>query len=99
MRTASNLQTHELVGLHLRVVRASDGGMVGMEGTVVDETRETLVIGKARRRTLPKRGNAFEFTLEDGSKVVLEGDTIAYRPEDRIKRAAGRHRGRGRRTG
>jgi ribonuclease P protein subunit POP4 len=72
--------------------------MVGMEGTVVDETRETLVIERGARRTLPKRGNVFEFTLEDGTTVVLEGDAIAYRPEDRIKRAAGRHRGRGKRT-
>jgi ribonuclease P protein subunit POP4 len=94
MRNESNLHMHELVGLRLRVVRASDGGMVGMEGLVVDETRETLVIEDTRRRTLPKRGNAFELTLEDGSTVVLEGDAIAYRPEDRVKRAGGRRRGR-----
>jgi len=94
MRNENNLHMHELVGLRLRVVQASDGGMVGMEGIVVDETRETLVIEDTRRRTLPKRGNAFELTLEDGSTVVLEGDTIAYRPEDRVKRAGGRRRGR-----
>jgi ribonuclease P protein subunit POP4 len=94
MRNEYNLHMHELVGLRLRVVRASDGGMVGMEGIVVDETRETLVIKSDRRRTLPKRGNAFELTLEDGTTVVLEGEAIAYRPEDRVKRAAGRRPGR-----
>ena len=94
MRNENNLHMHELVGLRLRVVRASDGGMVGMEGIVVDETRETLVIEDTRRRTLPKRGNAFELTLEDGSTVVLDGDAIAYRPEDRVMRAGGRRRGR-----
>ncbi len=93
MRNEHNLHKHELVGLRLRVVRASDGGMVGMEGIVVDETRETLVIGD-RRRTLPKRGNTFEFTLEDGATTVIEGDDIAYRPEDRVKRASIRRRGR-----
>ena len=65
-----------------------------MVGMVVDETRETLVIDADGRRTVPKRGNAFEFTLEDGSTAVVEGDAIAYRPEDRVKRAAGRRRGR-----
>jgi ribonuclease P protein subunit POP4 len=94
MRNESNLHMHELIGLSLKVVRASDGGMVGMEGTVVDETRETLVIDGDRRRTLPKRGNAFEFTLEDGTTAVIEGDVIAYRPEDRVKRASGRRKGR-----
>jgi ribonuclease P protein subunit POP4 len=84
---------HELVGLRLRVVQASDGGMVGMEGIVIDETRETLVIDGDRRRIIPKRGNAFEFTLEDGSTAVIDGDAIAFRPEDRIKRASVR-RGR-----
>ncbi|NIP36658.1 MAG: ribonuclease P protein subunit [Thermoplasmata archaeon] len=94
MRNENNLHMHELVGLRLRVVRASDGGMVGMEGMVVDETRETLVIDADGRRTVPKRGNAFEFTLDDGTTAVLEGDDIAYRPEDRVKRAAGRRRSR-----
>jgi len=93
MRNGSNLHMHELVGLALKVVQASDGGMVGMEGIVVDETRETLVIDGDRRRTLPKRGLTFEFTLDDGTTVVLEGDAIAFRPEDRVKRAA-RRRGR-----
>jgi len=93
MRNDSNLHMHELVGLALRVVQASDGGMVGMEGVVVDETRETLVIDGDRRRTLPKRGLTFEFTLDDGTTAVLEGDDIAFRPEDRVKRAS-RRRGR-----
>lgn len=94
MRNESNLHMHELIGLRLRVVQASDGGMVGMEGIVVDETRETLVIDGDRRRTLAKRGNAFEFTLEDGSTAVVQGDAIAFRPEDRVKRASGHRRGR-----
>jgi ribonuclease P protein subunit POP4 len=93
MRNEHNLHMHELVGLRLRVVQSSDGGMVGMEGIVVDETRETLVIGD-RRRTLPKRGNTFEFTLEDGGTAVIEGETIAYRPEDRVKKASPRRQGR-----
>jgi len=96
MRDQNNLHKHELVGLRLRVVRASDGGMIGMEGTVVDETRGTVVIEGDARRTLPKRGTTFEFTLEDGSVQVIDGDTITFRPEDRIKRAGDRRRGSGR---
>ena len=92
MRTADNLAQHELVGLRLRVVRARDGGLVGMEGTVVDESREMLAVerdgGKGTAR-VPKRGTRFELRLEDGSTAVIDGDAIAFRPEDRTKRARG----------
>jgi ribonuclease P protein subunit POP4 len=63
---------------------------------VVDETRETLVIDDGSPRRIPKRGNVFEFTLEDGTRIELEGDTLAFRPEDRVKRASIRHRTGGR---
>ena len=85
MRTRENLLQHELIGLRLRVVRSTDKGRLNMEGTVVDETREMLVIEDGRR--IPKRGSAFELTLEDETSVVIEGDELAYRPEDRVKRA------------
>ena len=63
---------------------------------MMNETRETLVIEEGHERTVPKRGTTFEFTLDDGSTSVLEGDAIAYRPEDRIKRAGdNRRRSRG----
>ena len=98
MRTKENLHMHELTGLRVRIVQANDGGMIGMQGTVVNETRETLVIEEGKERTVPKRGTAFEFILDDGTSTVLEGDSITYRPEDRIKRAGARNRRAGDRT-
>jgi ribonuclease P protein subunit POP4 len=88
MRDSENLLQHELIGLRLRVVRSRDEGRLNMEGTVVDETREMFVIEDGTLRRIPKRGSSFELTLEDGSTVVLEGDDLAYRPEDRVKRAS-----------
>ena len=64
-----------------------------MEGTVVDETRQTLRIereGSTGHVTVPKRGAAFEARLPDGTTTVLEGDGLAFRPEDRTKRATRR---------
>jgi len=93
MRTRDNLHQHELIGLRLRIVRAQDRSMVGMEGTVVDETRQTLRIereGSTGHVTVPKRGAAFEARLPDGTTTVLEGDGLAFRPEDRTKRATRR---------
>jgi ribonuclease P protein subunit POP4 len=92
MRKADNLARHELIGLRLRVVRARDEGMVGMQGTVVDESREMLAVerdGGKGTAHVPKRGARFELQLEDGTTAAIDGDAIAYRPEDRTKRARG----------
>ncbi len=110
MRDKENLHQHELIGLRLRVVRSDDTGVEGMEGTVVDETREMLAVERGGARGtawVPKRGALLELELEDGSTATLEGDRIAYRPEDRTKRARGgnahgkdgRREGAGRRRG
>jgi ribonuclease P protein subunit POP4 len=96
MRNKNNLHKHELTGLTVKVVQSGDGGMIGMEGTVVDETRETLVIEEGKQRTIPKRGMVFEFTLDDGSSVTVRGDDIAFRAEDRVKRANDHRNQRGR---
>ncbi len=98
MRTADNLPQHELVGLRLRVVRARDRGLIGMQGTVVDESREMLAVerdGNGGTALVPKRGSRFELQLENGSTAAIDGDAIAFRPEDRTKRARGADRGDG----
>lgn len=92
MRNKDNLHQHELIGLRLRVVRSDDPGVEGMEGTVVDETREMLAVERDGDRAaawVPKRGTRLELELEDGSTATLDGDRIAFRPEDRTKRARG----------
>jgi len=74
MLTAETLPRHELVGLHVRVADSSDPTLVGVEGEVVSETTNTLVVGVAReseRRQgsrsvrVPKAVATFEFRLDD----------------------------------
>lgn len=80
------LAKHELIGLAVRVEEASDPSQRGREGRVVDETLKTLVLeahGKELR--IPKKGATFRFLL-DGD-VVVRGERLLYRPEDRVKKA------------
>ncbi len=80
------LVKHELIGLEARVVEATDPGHLGLEGKVVDETRNTLVLEvSGRELTIPKEGSAFLFRLEED--VLIQGSRLLYKPEDRIKRA------------
>lgn len=86
--TAENLVMHELIGLVVRVSKSSDPGKKGISGTVIDETRNTLVVecAKKERRVLPKAECTFRFTLPGGKLVEVEGRAIIARPEDRTKK-------------
>lgn len=77
----------ELIGLGVRVVGAADAGLVGLEGTVVDETLRTLVVRRpgGRLSRLGKRGATFEFASARGP-VRIEGEALEFRPEDRTKK-------------
>lgn len=81
-----NLRKHELIGLQVEVLRATDPGQVSLSGLVVDETRNLLVVeaGGVEKR-IPKQGARFRFQIQGG--IEVEGDEIRFRPEDRVKKA------------
>jgi ribonuclease P protein subunit POP4 len=78
----------ELVGLQVEVAGTNHPPYLGLSGTVVDETRHTLVVEGAdgETRRIPKPGQRFRFRLPDGTAVEVEGSRIDYNPEDRIKK-------------
>ena len=86
MRTKANILVHELIGLHVRVVRAKSTAYMGIEGVVADETKNTLVIQTPRGvvKRVPKSACAFRFDVDDG-RVDVDGAMIAHAPEDRPK--------------
>ncbi len=86
-RTPRNLAYHELIGLPARVVESLDPSLVGVEGTIVYETMNTLWIRSGERvKKILKRGTTFLITLPEGGKIMVPGDKLVGRPEDRVKR-------------
>ena len=72
----------EFIGRRVTVTEHSDPSLRGLAGTVVDETRETLLLeSDGGRKRVTKRGGSFDF---DGETVT--GDRIAFRPQDRTRR-------------
>ena len=60
---------------------------LGIEGRVIDETRNMLVIRTRRGDVeLPKEKRLFLFRLPGGRRVIVLGDRIVGRPEERVKR-------------
>jgi len=101
MRTRSNIGKHELIGLDMEVLSATDKKLVGTKGTIVDETRNMLIMiirtdkdpeMKNRKEIkIQKKGTTIRLKLEDGPDgrpglVDLDCDKVMFRPEDRIKR-------------
>ena len=87
----ATLPRHELVGLDCAVTEAADPGLPGVAGEVVRETANTLGIESSqdgRVRQVPKAAATFRFALEDGQRVVVEGERLGARPAERTE-----HRG------
>jgi ribonuclease P protein subunit POP4 len=98
MLAPETLVRHELAGLSVRVVDATHEGYVGIEGRVVDETANTLLVGRDSGVVqVQKAGTTFEFALpadgggDDGdgeaetSYVVVEGERLVARPARRTE--------------
>lgn len=85
--TAETLTRHELAGLSVTVVAASNPDLVGIEGEVVMETTRTLGIEtEGRVLQVPKEAATFEWTLPTGETVRTEGKRLVGRPARRTER-------------
>ncbi len=75
MISPQNVLRHELIGLDVLVVRASNPGHAGVSGRVTDETRNTLVIltGRGGEKQIPKRFSVFRFRLPDARPSTSTG--------------------------
>ena len=84
MRNERNILRHELIGLDCTVTEAKNKSLVGIRGKIVDETMKTIVMGEKKKR-IAKQGTKFQMTVAD-KKVIIEGNLLVARPEDRIKK-------------
>jgi len=87
MITPYNILRHELIGLEVEIVDATNPSLIGIKGRVVDETRNTLVIEKynGKEVVIPKDVAVFKFKLKDKYVKVI-GSLLVGRPEDRLKK-------------
>lgn len=75
----------ELIGLKVKIIKSTRRELIGLDGTVVNETLNTFLLESGKReKTVPKKLCVFEFS-SDG-KHVIDGRDLVYRPEDRIKK-------------
>lgn len=76
--TAETLPRHELCGLHARVADARNRSLVGIEGRIVRETENTLLVStNGQTKRVPKAGATFEFAL---TGETVESADLTYDP-------------------
>ncbi len=82
-----NIVLHEFIGLEVRVSKSLDVNRRALSGTVVNETKNTLIVRTARGlRKVPKKGSVFVFRV--GRKnFTVDGEEISFRPDERIEKA------------
>ncbi|WP_255148842.1 ribonuclease P protein component 1 [Halorarius halobius] len=82
------LPRHELAGLRVEVVDSPNADLVGVSGTVVDETTNTLVVGTGDGpKQVPKAAATFRFHV-DGERVIVDGERLVARPARRTETTA-----------
>ena len=87
MITPENIVRHELIGLPVKIIKSTNPSNVGIEGKVIDESRNTITIQtKKGKRNFVKEQCTFSFELPDGERVSVDGRVLVARPEDRIKK-------------
>ncbi len=82
-----NIVRHELIGLKVKVKRSTNKSQVGLQGTVIDETYNTIKIETNKgEKKVAKNTAIFIFELPNGKKVEVNGELLVSRPEDRLKK-------------
>lgn len=90
--TPRNIHRHELIGLNVEIVKASDKQMIGIKGLIVDETKHMLIIDSLKRHSnevhrvkIPKKDCTFRFNLPSKQLVDVKGRLLNLKPENRLK--------------
>ena len=82
-----NVLSREIVGFEAKILESSDSTLEGIIGTIVFETKNTLLIRKdSLVRQVAKRA-AKKLQLQTSScACFISGSELIGRPEDRISR-------------
>ena len=84
MITAENIASHELIGLRTEIAESSNPQIIGLNGTIIDETKSMITINTVNgTKMISKSNNSWKFLIDD-KDVILDGSKIAKRSFDRI---------------
>jgi ribonuclease P protein subunit POP4 len=85
MISSQNVLGHEFIGLDILVVGAANPNHRGISGTIIDETKNLLIIETSRGvLRIQKMHSTFRAHLPSGELVEIDGSVMVLAPERRI---------------
>jgi len=85
MITLENISKHELVGLYTIISDSPNRQIIGLNGTVVDETKSMFIINtKNGFKMIQKKHNTWKF-LVNNKETTLSGALFEKRSFDRLE--------------
>jgi ribonuclease P protein subunit POP4 len=85
MISSQNVLRHELIGLDILVSGAANPNQRGISGTIIDETKNLLVIETPRGvKRIQKMHSTFRISLPSRELVEIDGSVMILAPERRI---------------
>ncbi len=76
---------HELIGLKTKIVDSKNKANIGIQGKIIDETKNTIMIqNKGEKKRLFK--NNITLDVQVNNKIVrIDGKLLLGRPKERVK--------------
>jgi ribonuclease P protein subunit POP4 len=75
---------HEIIGLTIRITEASNPDLVGLEGKVLDETKNSFVIETASGRKTVLKNQITQLMIVE-KNITVQASSLMKRSEERIK--------------
>ena len=87
MRTSKNLLFHTWIGLKVKVLSSFYASQEGVEGIVIDETKNMLILETQKgTKKIQKVPCVFRFYCEDKKTVDVIGSKVCFRHYERPKK-------------
>jgi len=84
MITADTITRHEFIGLNTQIVESSNQQVIGLNGTIINETKSMFTINTKRgNKNIAKSTSNWKFSIS-GQNTIVNGSKIAKRPFERI---------------
>ena len=84
MISIDNISRHEFIGLKTRISDSSNPQVIGLNGTIINETKSMFTINTKRGiKNIAKSTSNWKFSIS-GQNTIVNGSKIAKRPFERI---------------
>jgi len=84
MITEQNILLHELIGLEAKVIESTNKNIIGIHGTILDETKSMLILDtKKGIKKIQKDHSEWKFS-SNFNDIIVQGNKIRKRSHDRL---------------